>query len=168
MEAIVRRLDLQEAPALAHFAEACFREAFCSHFESAAMDRLCANAFAQPVLERLLTDGVWLAQSGQDWQGYVALGAIPCPIPELARPVIELARLYVPERWQGKGVADRLMERFLAEAAARGGRSVWLQAYENNPRALAFYRRWGFIDHGPYPVLFEGIMLPHRMLGRCL
>jgi GNAT superfamily N-acetyltransferase len=159
-------MALHEGPELASFAEACFREAFRAHFEPKAMARLCARVFAPPILEGLLRSGVWLAEQDGEWQGYVALGALPCPLPELAIPALELARLYVTADWQGKGVADRLMGRFLAEAGDRGGRSVWLQAFEGNPRALAFYRRWGFIDFGPFELVCEGVLLPHRLLGR--
>jgi GNAT superfamily N-acetyltransferase len=165
MATTIRRLVPAEAPALAAFGEACFREAFGTHFDAAAMHALCGAAFALPVLERLIGNGAWVAG---DWQGYLALGEVPCPIPGLESPTVELARLYVPGVWQGTGIADRLMERFLSEIADRRGRSLWLQAYAGNPRALAFYRRWRCLDYGPYPLLCEGLVLPHRLLGRNL
>jgi GNAT superfamily N-acetyltransferase len=165
METTIRRLAVDEVPALASFAEACFREAFRAQLEPASLEALCAAAFALPLMKTMILDGVWVAG---DWQGYIALGEVPCPIPGLAEPTIELARLYVPRCWQGQGIADRLMEGFLGEAAVRHARSVWLQAYANSPRALAFYRRWGFVDHGAHTLTCEGVSLPHRWLGRNL
>jgi GNAT superfamily N-acetyltransferase len=165
MDTTIRQLLASDVPALAAFAESCFREAFGEQLGPEALERICAVAFTQAVLERLVLDGVWLAG---DWQGYIALGAVPCPVPELAGPTLELARLYVPQGWQGQGIANRLLERFLIEARQRGARSLWLQAYEGSSRALAFYRRWGFTDFGPYPLVCEGIVLPHRALGRNL
>lgn len=161
----VRRLAQEETRALAIFAEACFREAYGAHFAAADLERLCTAVFALPVMARLVHDGAWVAGA---WQGYAALGQVPCPIPGLGEPTLELARLYVARAWQGKGVADRLMERFMQEAAARGAGSVWLQVFAESPRARAFYRRWGFTDHGPYVLTWEGLTLPHRMLGRNL
>jgi len=32
----------------------------------------------------------------------------------------------------------------LDEAKSTGSRSIWLGVWEHNPRALAFYKRWGF------------------------
>ena len=165
MDTTIRRLVVAEATALASFAEFCFREAFATHFEAGSMGALCTAAFARPVMEKLLLDGVWLAG---DWLGYIALGAVPCPIPELAGPSMELARLYVPRSSQGMGIADQLMGQFLIEVAERQGRSIWLQAYEGSPRALAFYRRWRCLDFGPYVVTWQGLALPHRLLGRNL
>jgi ribosomal protein S18 acetylase RimI-like enzyme len=40
------------------------------------------------------------------------------------------------------------MQRCLEAAAERGHRSVWLGVWEHNPRAIAFYERWGFVDVG--------------------
>jgi GNAT superfamily N-acetyltransferase len=165
MNTTIRRLEAAEASALAAFGASCFREAYADHFGPAATEALCAAAFAPGVMAKLILDGVWRAG---DWQGYIALGEVPCPIAGLASPTLELARLYVARCWQGKGIADRLMERFLLEVRARHGRSIWLQAFAGNPRALAFYRRWGFTDFGPYDLTCEGILLPHRQLGRNL
>jgi diamine N-acetyltransferase len=165
MDLTIRRLTLPEAPILASFAEACFREAFSAHFDSDSLNAVCAVAFTLPVMEKLVLDGVWVAG---DWQGYLALGEVSCPIPQLESPAAELARLYVPADWQGKGIADQLLDRFLDEVTARRARSVWLQAYAGNPRALSFYRRRGFTDFGSYQLVCEGVVLPHRLLGRAL
>lgn len=165
MDATIRRLTESEAPDLAVFAAACFRESFQDHFPAADMERLCTVAFALPVMERLIRDGTWVAGN---WLGYAALGELPCPLAELAPPCTELARLYVPRRWQGQGVADGLMGQFLAEARDRGSRSVWLQAYRGNPRALAFYGRWHFAAFHPFDLVCEGLTLPHVLLGRAL
>ena len=164
----IRRAETTEIAGLASFAETCFREAFAADFPPVAMDRLCAQVFALPIVAALIGRGVWLAAGKEGWRGYIALGDVRCPIPELTHPVAELARLYVPRRWQGQGVADALMERFFTETGHRGAHGIWLQAYERNPRALAFYRRWGFQDFGPFDLECEGILLPHRALGRNL
>lgn len=164
----IRPLLPIEAPVLATFAEDCFREAFGGAFPPGAMDRLCGCVFEVRIMERLIERGAWVALADGDWSGYVALGDTPCPIDGLPEPTAELARLYVRRDHHGDGTADRLMERFLEEARLRGCRSVWLQAYEGSPRALSFYRRWSFVDFGPYIVTCEGVALPHRALGRDL
>lgn len=168
MSIAIRPLSPSEAPSLAAFAEACFREAFGAAFPSEALDRLCGRVFEASVMETLIAQGVWLAEEDSVWVGYVALGSTPCPLPGLAEPHAELARLYVPRSHQGTGAADRLMDRFLEELRLRGVHSVWLQASADSPRALAFYRRRGFEDFGAYVVICEDIALPHRALGRNL
>jgi ribosomal protein S18 acetylase RimI-like enzyme len=46
--------------------------------------------------------------------------------------------------WHGRGVAQALMDAVLDGARARGGRTLWLGVWERNPRAVAFYQRYGF------------------------
>lgn len=62
---------------------------------------------------------------------------------EAARPV-KLKRLYVRQSFVGAGIGPALMERCLQEAAARDQDVMWLTVWEHNPRAQAFYRKWGF------------------------
>jgi ribosomal protein S18 acetylase RimI-like enzyme len=38
----------------------------------------------------------------------------------------------------------------LGEIAARGADVAWLGVWEHNPRAIAFYRKWGFVEVGEH------------------
>ncbi|MBC7551837.1 MAG: GNAT family N-acetyltransferase [Cellulomonas sp.] len=49
-------------------------------------------------------------------------------------------------RWQGAGWGRRLIEHLLAELAATGSPGVHLTVSATNARAIAFYRRTGFVD----------------------
>jgi ribosomal protein S18 acetylase RimI-like enzyme len=40
------------------------------------------------------------------------------------------------------------MKACLAEAEKRGCDTLWLDVWERNPRAIAIYRNWGFIEVG--------------------
>jgi ribosomal protein S18 acetylase RimI-like enzyme len=54
-------------------------------------------------------------------------------------------------RWIGRGVGAALMQAALREADARGCDAIWLDVWENNNRAIDFYRRWGFVEIGTQP-----------------
>ncbi|HKU13259.1 MAG TPA: GNAT family N-acetyltransferase [Steroidobacteraceae bacterium] len=60
----------------------------------------------------------------------------------------EIQRLYVAGEWHGKGVAQQLMSAAIAEMELRGSDVVWLGVWERNPRAIAFYRKFGFVEVG--------------------
>jgi diamine N-acetyltransferase len=64
---------------------------------------------------------------------------------------LEIKRFYVDRVWHGLGVAQRLMTETLRMAASRGAATVWLTVWDQNPRAIAFYRKAGFIDGGVHP-----------------
>lgn len=53
--------------------------------------------------------------------------------------------IYVADRARGTGVARALMERLHLAAAARGAPAVRLKVYPDNQRAVALYRRLGYV-----------------------
>ena len=61
---------------------------------------------------------------------------------------IEIVRIYARKGWIGRGVGVTLMKACLAEAEKRGCDTLWLDVWERNPRAIAIYRNWGFIEVG--------------------
>ncbi|MEO0525651.1 MAG: GNAT family N-acetyltransferase [Bacteroidota bacterium] len=69
-----------------------------------------------------------------------------CPIRET--PVPELSKLYVLERFYGKGIGYGLMTEAEKELQENGCREFNLEVYINNTRAIAFYKRQGYVSIG--------------------
>jgi GNAT superfamily N-acetyltransferase len=63
---------------------------------------------------------------------------------------IELRQFYIRGPWQGRGLADPLMNWALAEARHRGADAMYLSVFTDNHRARKFYARHGFAEVGPY------------------
>lgn len=61
---------------------------------------------------------------------------------------IEIARLYAVKAWIGFGVGKELMTACLTEAEKHDCDTIWLDVWERNLRAIAFYAKWGFITVG--------------------
>jgi ribosomal protein S18 acetylase RimI-like enzyme len=95
----------------------------------------------------------FLAEINGEQAGYARLhvGVAPPVIPG-ERP-IELVRLYVDPVHQGTGVASMLMDACLDHALANGHDVTYLGVWENNARAIAFYRKWRFEKVGEHPFL---------------
>ena len=66
---------------------------------------------------------------------------------------VELARFYVRRVHHGRGVAQTLMDAVTAHARALGATQLWLGVWERNARAIAFYRKCGFVQCGTQPFL---------------
>lgn len=62
----------------------------------------------------------------------------------------EIQRLYVVDAWHGKGIAQDLMHACIREMEARGSDVAWLGVWERNPRAISFYRKFGFVEVGDH------------------
>jgi ribosomal protein S18 acetylase RimI-like enzyme len=82
----------------------------------------------------------------------LALRSSPHPQIEGVAPA-ELQKLYVAPAHHGRGVADELMRQALASLGRDRLAAVWLSVYSENPRAIAFYKKWGFHIVGTHEVL---------------
>lgn len=78
----------------------------------------------------------------------------------------ELRRLYVQERFTGRGVGRDLLRQAEKAAAARGAEMLWLTAWEGNARALRFYPRCGYDDLGGTVYTIDGADYPNRLFGK--
>lgn len=65
------------------------------------------------------------------------------PRPGLSAPA-EFRKLYLDPAYHGTGLADALIHCALSILNAEGPRPIWLSVFSGNPRAIAFYKKWGF------------------------
>ncbi len=77
-----------------------------------------------------------------------------------------LDRLYVQERFTGRGVGRDLLRHAEKAAAAQGADTLWLTAWEGNARALQFYPRRGYSNLGMTIYSFEGEDFPNHVFGK--
>lgn len=164
----VRRAQAADAASLASFADRAFRTTYGPAADAAEgggsrLEDVAAYADAHFTVARIgagLADpalATFVAESQGALAGYAQLrlpgerptGAPPGDAPTAAgaRPA-ELARLYVDRAWQGRGVADALLDAVTGAATAAGATGLWLCVYQRNLRAVAFYRRRGFTVGG--------------------
>ena len=160
---------MDDAEAVASFAERTFRETFADDNDPADMNAYCAEAFSIATQTALLGDpavdtvlgvddsGVLLAYA-QIRAGGIADIALPTPV--------ELWRFYVDRRHHGRGLAVQLMEAVVDAARARGARTLWLGVWERNVRAQAFYRKHGFVEVGAHRFVLGTDVQTDRLMAR--
>ena len=148
----VRRATIDDASALAAFAARVFIETFgdendpddlSDHVESTYnVERQSAEIRDENTATWLIEreDGTLLA--------YAQICRKRLPPCVQGKNPIEIYRFYVDHSAHGTGLARRLMSTAFAQAREWGGDVVWLGVWEHNPRAIAFYRKFGFIDVG--------------------
>ncbi|MGE3302654.1 MAG: GNAT family N-acetyltransferase [Hyphomonadaceae bacterium] len=93
---------------------------------------------------------LWLAEAAETGApiGYVVLDEATSPLPDPRGDDLEIHRLYVLSRWQGRGLGAALMETALAAAAAAGAGRMRIGVRALNAPAIAFYKRMGFTVAG--------------------
>lgn len=136
-----------DAEALAALAERCFRDTFGADNRPEDMDQHCAESYGAALQAREIADpGLYtlVVEADQRLIAFAQLRwAAPPACVQGQRPG-EVLRFYVDRPAHGRGVAAQLMHACLREFAARGSDVVWLGVWERNPRAIAFYRKFGF------------------------
>jgi ribosomal protein S18 acetylase RimI-like enzyme len=63
---------------------------------------------------------------------------------------LEIERIYVLQQYHGKQVGLLLYEHALAIAKVRKAPCMWLGVWEENPRAIRFYQKQGFVEFGEH------------------
>lgn len=147
-----------DAEALAAFARASWVATFGENYPRADLEAYLAKSFGADIQRAQISnpgESYLLAFEGDEIVGYCRMGPVDMPVD--ATGAVELHRLYVHARVQGKGVAAALMDQALEWARARGARAIYLSVWENNPRAQAFYRRYGFADHSEWSFMVGGV-----------
>ena len=164
-----RQATPADAALLASLAATTFRDTFGPDNTPENMDVYMASAFGADVQGAELRDPrvtVYLAEMSGEVAGYAMLREGPAHASVGEENAVEIARLYAATHVIGAGVGATLMRRCLEEAAARGRRSVWLGVWENNPRAIAFYRRWEFVDVGSTTFMLGHDLQADRVMAR--
>lgn len=59
---------------------------------------------------------------------------------------VEIERIYVLKAFHGKQVGQLLYEKAIQVARDAGADYVWLGVWEENPRAIQFYKKNGFVE----------------------
>jgi GNAT superfamily N-acetyltransferase len=98
--------------------------------------------------------------------GYAQIHDVAAPECVTGRAPIELARFYLDRAYHGQGLAGRFMGAVLRVAEERGAHTMWLGVWEHNPRAIAFYRKQGFIDVGSHVFMLGSDPQTDRIMSR--
>jgi GNAT superfamily N-acetyltransferase len=134
---------------------------------------------ADEVLEHFSTDAIAhllaqpatvfiVAESAGHLIGFAQLTRGAKPPQGDAVDSVELARLYVLERFAGRGVGTRLLRESERWAVSTDASMIWLTAWVGNGRALAFYAAQGYADTGTTFYDFQGELYENRLFVKDL
>lgn len=168
----IRPAKPDDAEALAGLAERTFRDTFGTEENLADMDLYCAKSFSIEVQRQEILDENYVTLLAEVDEQLVAFSQVRLKSPkdcvsaartqsEVGSSIgssglcpSELYRLYVAKVWHGRGVAQAVMAKVFAMVAEAGVDCLWLGVWEHNPRAIAFYRKFGFTTVGEHVFQF--------------
>lgn len=143
----------RDLPLLRHIASQTYYETFYKLNSAANMAAYLEEAFD---IERLRGEMAnahscfYFLYCGVDLSGYLKLNDGLAQTDLKDSGALEIERIYVQRRFQGRGLGQLLLERSLETARKFDKEYLWLGVWEKNSRARAFYERNGFYAAGTH------------------
>ena len=169
VRATIRVATAEDAERLSELAARTFRETFAADNTADDLAAYLAATFTPERQRSELEDSrqrVFLLETDGVAAGYAHLTRSTPDAAVTGESPIELARFYVDSAWHGRGLAQQLMRAVVDEAVRIGARTLWLGVWERNARAIAFYRKHGFVDVGSHPFVLGRDVQTDRIMQR--
>ncbi len=147
----VRPAVAADAARLAELGERTFRDTFAPDNRPDDLDQYLRSAFGEAIQRAELADATlatFILDVDGEPVGYAQLCTALPPAPIEAAGAIELRRFYLDRAHHGRGLAQTLMDAITGAVTKRDAPGIWLGVWERNARAIAFYRKGGFLDVG--------------------
>ena len=142
---IIRLAKLSDATDLAKLADVTFRDTFSEQNTRENMDAHCLSSYGQEIQCQEIASPEYVtlvAEVDSKLVAYAQLRWSEAPSCVSANCPGEIQRLYVDKNFHGKGIAHNLMNECLKVFEERNTDIAWLGVWEENPRAIAFYKKY--------------------------
>lgn len=149
----IRTATEEDAARLSEIARQTFVDTFAADNTEENMQMHCDATYSEALQLAEIQDPNRLTLlATHEWTivGFVQLRWGNTPECVQAKSAGELQRLYVDKDWHGKGIAQDLMQAAIDAMRRKGNDVIWLGVWEHNPRAIAFYKKSGFIEVGSH------------------
>lgn len=135
---------------LAELGASTFYETYADQNSEEDMRSYIAKTYSLTAIENNLAESAvsyFVAYVNEKDLGYVKLQEVEA-IDGLNGKTIELEKIYVRKEAQGSQVAKMLMDTAIAYGKSKGNKFLYLGVWQENYRALAFYKKIGFEQFG--------------------
>ncbi|WP_026464985.1 GNAT family N-acetyltransferase [Adhaeribacter aquaticus] len=145
----LRRVTVNELDQLQKIGRQTFSETFSSGNSEENMKKYLEEGFSTKKLEAELANKnseFYFALLANKVIGYVKVNFGQSQTEIKDENTLEIERIYVLKEFHGKRVGQFLYEKAIEISKHKGVDYVWLGVWEENPRALRFYEKNGFVE----------------------
>lgn len=149
----IKKATPAELPTLQHLGRATFQETFAASNTKEDMERYLKESFSEDKLSAELANPdsqFFIAWEGDVPVGYLKLNTAGAQTEQQDKNALEIERIYVMASHHGKKVGQLLYEKALEVATQKQSSYLWLGVWEENPRAIRFYEKNGFVPFGQH------------------
>lgn len=144
----IRKVRLKDIEKLKEIGKQTFFETFSSENSEGNMSEYLENGFSNEKLKTELTDKnaeFYFAEIDKKVIGYLKVNFGQSQTEIRDKNTLEIERIYVLKEFHGKKVGQVLYEKAIELAKEKDVEYVWLGVWEQNPRAIRFYEKNGFV-----------------------
>jgi ribosomal protein S18 acetylase RimI-like enzyme len=130
-----------------------FVETFSVYFTPEDLQAYLHDAFSIERLRMEIRNSStewYIARAGVRNAGYLKINRAGAQTDLRDPRSIEIERIYVLKRFQGRKIGAMLLKRGVDTAISSNAEYVWLGVWEHNHNAIGFYRKHGFIPFGTH------------------
>ena len=143
----VQKISISDLPALQKIGRQTFYETFAASNTEENITTYLEEGFSEDKLTTELEDQnaeFYFATLDNEVIGYLKLnfGASQTELKD--DKALEIERIYVLQEFHGKKVGQILYNKAIEVAKDKKSDYVWLGVWEENPRAISFYKKNGF------------------------
>ena len=143
------KADLQDAEKLQKIGKQTFFETFYESNSDENMQKYLIEGFSIEKLTTELTDTnaeFYFAVFDEEVIGYLKLNFGDSQTELKDNKALEIERIYVSKEFHGKSIGQLLYDKAIEVANQKNADYVWLGVWEENPRAISFYKKNGFVE----------------------
>jgi ribosomal protein S18 acetylase RimI-like enzyme len=145
----IRRVTLNDISQLQQIGRQTFYETFSAENTESNMTKYLNEGFSVEKLTAELNDKnseFYFASIANKVIGYLKLNFGQSQTELKDEKAFEIERIYVLKEFHGKNVGQGLYEKAIQIARQTNADYIWLGVWENNSRAVSFYKKNGFVE----------------------
>jgi len=134
-----------------------FAETFSSDYNDDNMNKYMEKSFSAEKLSTELRNEdseFYFAVLEGKVIGYLKLNSGQSQTEMKDDKALEIERIYVLQEYHGKKVGQLLYAKAIDTAVELSADYVWLGVWEENPRAISFYKKNGFVEFDKHSFMF--------------
>ena len=145
----LKQVTLNDITQLQEIGRQTFHETFAANNSEENMKTYLEEGFSVEKLTKELNDKnseFYFAILDQEVIGYLKINFGEAQTELKDSKALEIERIYVSKEFHGKSVGQVLYDQAIQIAKQKNADYVWLGVWEENPRAISFYKKNGFVE----------------------
>jgi ribosomal protein S18 acetylase RimI-like enzyme len=149
MNVKIRKINILDLAQLQEIGISTFTETFTEHNTKEDLEKYLKENFAVDKLSAELNNqysSFYFAELNEEIIGYLKINFGDAQTELKDNKSVEIERIYVLQAYHGKKIGQLLYNKAIEIAKEHQAHYVWLGVWEENHRALQFYKKNGFVQ----------------------